>query len=39
MDRWINAQIDTIHKHAAIQIDNTDSGKQKNSYKDTQVKR
>ena len=39
MDRWKNTQIDTIHKHAAIQIDNRDSGKKKNSYKDTQTKR
>lgn len=38
MDRWVNTQRDTIHKHAAIQIENADSGK-KNSYKDTQTKR
>ena len=39
MDRWKNIQIDTLHKHAATQIDNRDSGKKKNSYKDTQIKR
>lgn len=30
------SQTDTIHKHAALQIENADSGK-KNSYKDTQT--